>query len=120
MSAPATHVEDQLLDFAYGELSERDAQSVQAHLSSCSQCQASLDDIQGVRKVMSKLPPSNTRSPSSIRVGASPSTSTSSASPVSCEAFSVTNSWNSSGTPSAAPASPSPQETRLFTALRLR
>ncbi|MBX5481996.1 MAG: zf-HC2 domain-containing protein [Myxococcaceae bacterium] len=57
MSAPATHVDDLLLDFAYGELSEREAKAVQAHLSSCAQCQASLDEIQGVRRVMAKLPP---------------------------------------------------------------
>lgn len=56
MSALATHVEEQLLDFAYGELSDADARAVQAHLSSCAKCNAQLEEIQGVRKVMARLP----------------------------------------------------------------
>lgn len=58
MNRTATHVEDVLLDFAYGELPAEQTREVEAHLSSCAHCQAQLDDIQGVRKVMSKLPES--------------------------------------------------------------
>lgn len=56
MSTTAQHVEDLLLDFAYGELSAKDAAQVQSHLDGCAQCKASLEEMQGVRKVMSHLP----------------------------------------------------------------
>ena len=56
MNASTSHVEDRLLDFAYGELAESDARAVKSHLEACPQCQAQLDDIQGVRRVMSALP----------------------------------------------------------------
>ena len=54
---PATpHIEDKLLDFAYGELPVGEAQAVQEHLNGCPACAQSLDSIQGVRRVMSRLP----------------------------------------------------------------
>ncbi len=57
MSQLATHVEDRLLDFAYGELSAAEAKDVQSHLDACAQCRGELADIQGVRRVMSTVPP---------------------------------------------------------------
>jgi hypothetical protein len=56
MSQTAPHEEERLLDFAYGELSEKERREVQSHLSACGDCRASLQDIQGVRKVMSAAP----------------------------------------------------------------
>ncbi len=56
MNPTTPHVEDILLDFAYGELSEEQARSVQAHLDACERCADALRDIQGVRRVMAKLP----------------------------------------------------------------
>ncbi|MGA9522691.1 MAG: zf-HC2 domain-containing protein, partial [Myxococcaceae bacterium] len=56
MNPTAPHVEDLLLDFAYGELSEEEARAVRVHLDGCEPCADALRDIQGVRRVMAKLP----------------------------------------------------------------
>lgn len=56
MSPATPHVEDRLLDFAYGELAAAEAREVEAHLESCTDCRGALQGIQGVRKVMSRLP----------------------------------------------------------------
>ncbi len=56
MNPSTPHVEDRLLDFAYDELSESEAREVQAHLDGCAHCADALREIQGVRRVMAKLP----------------------------------------------------------------
>lgn len=56
MSQRAAHVEDSLLDFAYGELPPAEAAAVQRHLDGCADCRGQLEDIQGVRRVMSAAP----------------------------------------------------------------
>ncbi len=56
MTQRATHVEDSLLDFAYGELPPAEAAAVQRHLDGCADCRGQLEDIQGVRRVMSAAP----------------------------------------------------------------
>jgi Putative zinc-finger len=55
MNPAAAHVQDQLLDFAYGELSADQARGVEAHVSECPSCRQALDEIRGVRQVMAKL-----------------------------------------------------------------
>jgi hypothetical protein len=52
----ANHCEEKLLEFAYGELSPAEANSVEVHLSSCAHCSGALQSIRQVRKVMSQLP----------------------------------------------------------------
>lgn len=47
--------EDKLLDFAYGELPEAEARSVETHLAGCTRCAGSLESIRGVRRTMSLL-----------------------------------------------------------------
>jgi len=56
MKTDTPHIEDKLLDFTYGELPAADAQAVKAHLAACSACTQALASIQGVRRVMSRLP----------------------------------------------------------------
>ncbi len=56
MSQTAPHVEDRLLDFAYGELSDEEAAGVRGHLDGCARCRGQWEEIQGVRKVMSAAP----------------------------------------------------------------
>lgn len=56
MKQQAAHShEDKLLDFAYGELPEAEARSVEAHLAGCTRCAGSLESIRGVRRTMSLL-----------------------------------------------------------------
>jgi len=56
MNQQAAHShEDKLLDFAYGELPEAEARTVEAHLAGCARCAGSLESIRGVRKTMSML-----------------------------------------------------------------
>jgi hypothetical protein len=56
MKQPGPHIEDKLLDFTYGELAAADAQDVEAHLKGCPACQGALEAIEGVRRVMARLP----------------------------------------------------------------
>jgi hypothetical protein len=56
MSQPTPHVEDLLLDYAYGELPETHRREVASHLGGCPECALALEEIQGVRQVMSHLP----------------------------------------------------------------
>lgn len=56
MNQADPHVEDRLLDFAYGELPPPDLEVVQGHLKTCAACSDALAQIQGVRRVMSRLP----------------------------------------------------------------
>jgi hypothetical protein len=56
MKQTSPHIEDKLLDFAYGELPSGEAQAVEAHLLGCTACAGALESIQGVRRVMSRLP----------------------------------------------------------------
>ncbi|MDQ3265242.1 MAG: zf-HC2 domain-containing protein [Myxococcota bacterium] len=56
MKQQAAHShEDKLLDFAYGELPEAEARSVETHLAGCARCAGSLESIRGVRRTMSLL-----------------------------------------------------------------
>jgi hypothetical protein len=56
MNPGAAHVQDRLLDFAYGELSVDEAHAVEVHMAECPSCRAALEQIRGVRQVMAKLP----------------------------------------------------------------
>lgn len=47
--------EDKLLEFAYGELPEAEARSVEDHLKGCTRCASALESLQGVRRTMSQL-----------------------------------------------------------------
>ncbi|HZA14342.1 MAG TPA: zf-HC2 domain-containing protein [Myxococcaceae bacterium] len=55
MNARETHVQDRLLELTYGELSADEARAVETHVAECSSCRKALDEIRGVRRVMSKL-----------------------------------------------------------------
>jgi hypothetical protein len=48
-------VQDRLLELTYGELSADEARAVETHVAECSSCRKALDEIRGVRLVMSKL-----------------------------------------------------------------
>ena len=53
----ASHPErDLVLDLAYGELPEREARRLRAHLETCADCRAELERIEGTRRLMSALP----------------------------------------------------------------
>ena len=56
MKQPGPHIEDKLLDFTYGELAAAEAQDVEAHLQGCPTCREALESIEGVRRVMARLP----------------------------------------------------------------
>ncbi|MDC0708817.1 zf-HC2 domain-containing protein [Stigmatella sp. ncwal1] len=47
--------EDRLLDFAYGELSAKEALAVESHLEGCPRCREALASIRGVRSAFSQL-----------------------------------------------------------------
>jgi hypothetical protein len=49
-------IEDLLLDFVYGELTEGKAREVQQHLPTCPQCSGEVAKLTGVRTAMSALP----------------------------------------------------------------
>lgn len=55
MTARATHVQDRLLELTYGELSPDESRLVEAHVDECPSCREALEEIRGVRRVMSKL-----------------------------------------------------------------
>ena len=50
-------VREKLLDLAYGELPEREAALVEAHLAGCEACRAERDRIAGTRAAMRRLEP---------------------------------------------------------------
>ena len=56
MNPASQHLEGKLLDYAYGELSEGEAKTVEAHLRACPQCTDSLTVMKQVRRTMSQLP----------------------------------------------------------------
>ncbi len=56
MNPTGHQYEDKLLEFAYGELSARDAEAVEAHVKGCARCSEVLATIGGVRRTMQKLP----------------------------------------------------------------
>jgi hypothetical protein len=56
MKSAAHQYEDKLLEFAYGELPQHEADAVDAHVRGCSRCAHSLSEIRGVRATMAKLP----------------------------------------------------------------
>jgi negative regulator of sigma E activity len=54
---PSPHsYEEKLLEFAYGELPDHELRAVEAHLKGCARCTDALEEIRGVRRVMSALP----------------------------------------------------------------
>lgn len=48
--------EDKLLEFAYGELPQHEADAVDAHVRGCARCSQALTEIRSVRTAMSTLP----------------------------------------------------------------
>jgi len=50
-------IREKLLDLAYGELSRREARTVERHLEACQACRAELSRIRETRAAMSALPP---------------------------------------------------------------
>ena len=48
--------EDRLLEFAYGELPQHEADAVDAHVRGCAKCTQALTEIRSVRTAMSTLP----------------------------------------------------------------
>ena len=56
MKSAAHQYEDKLLEFAYGELPQHEAEAVDAHVRGCNRCSASLSEIRGVRATMAQLP----------------------------------------------------------------
>src|SRR5262249_16606024 len=57
MNQPAHRYEDKLLEFAYGELPDAEAKSVEAHVKGCARGAGQLEEIRGVRRQMSALAP---------------------------------------------------------------
>jgi len=56
MNPESKHVEEKLLDYAYGELGADDSKTVEAHLQSCPRCAEALTAMKRVRQTMSRLP----------------------------------------------------------------
>ncbi len=56
MNPESKHVEERLLDYAYGELGSDDSKTVEAHLQSCPRCADALAAMKRVRQTMSRLP----------------------------------------------------------------
>ena len=56
MKSAAHQYEDKLLEFAYGELPQHEAEAVDAHVRGCNRCSQSLSEIRGVRAAMARLP----------------------------------------------------------------
>lgn len=56
MKSVAHQYEDKLLEFAYGELPQHEAEAVDAHVRGCNRCSQSLQEIRGVRAAMARLP----------------------------------------------------------------
>ena len=56
MKSAAHQYEDKLLEFAYGELPQHEADAVDAHVRGCNRCAQSLSDIRAVRATMAQLP----------------------------------------------------------------
>lgn len=59
MKSAAHQYEDKLLEFAYGELPQHEADAVDAHVRGCTRCAHSLSEIRGVRATMARLPMEN-------------------------------------------------------------
>ncbi|HUL59154.1 MAG TPA: zf-HC2 domain-containing protein [Anaeromyxobacteraceae bacterium] len=49
--------QERLLDLAYGEISRREARSLEAHLAGCEACRAELERIRATRRAMAALAP---------------------------------------------------------------
>ncbi len=56
MKSAAHQYEDKLLEFAYGELPQHEAEAVDAHVRGCNRCSQSLCEIRAVRATMARLP----------------------------------------------------------------
>lgn len=56
MKSAAHQYEDKLLEFAYGELPQHEADAVDAHVRGCTRCSQSLSEIRSVRTTMAQLP----------------------------------------------------------------
>jgi hypothetical protein len=56
MNPESKHIEEKLLDYAYGELGSDEAKTVEAHLESCPRCADALIAMKRVRQTMSRLP----------------------------------------------------------------
>ena len=56
MKSAAHQYEDKLLEFAYGELPQHEADAVDAHVRGCDRCAQSLSEIRSVRATMAQLP----------------------------------------------------------------
>lgn len=56
MKNAAHQYEDKLLEFAYGELPQHEADAVDAHVRGCARCSQSLSEIRSVRTSMATLP----------------------------------------------------------------
>lgn len=56
MNPTSPHVEEKLLEYTYGELSEGDSKTVEAHLRACATCADSLRAMKQVRRTMAQLP----------------------------------------------------------------
>ena len=56
MKSAAHQYEDKLLEFAYGELPQHEADAVDAHVRGCARCSQALTEIRGVRATMAQLP----------------------------------------------------------------
>ena len=56
MKSAAHQYEDKLLEFAYGELPQHEADAVDAHVRGCTRCASSLSEIRSVRATMAGLP----------------------------------------------------------------
>lgn len=56
MKNAAHQYEDKLLEFAYGELSQHEAEAVDAHVRGCANCAEALAEIRSVRATMAALP----------------------------------------------------------------
>src|SRR5260370_3089238 len=56
MNPESKHIEEKLVDYAYGELKSDQAKTVEAHLESCPRCADALIAMKRVRQTMSRLP----------------------------------------------------------------
>ncbi len=56
MKSAAHQYEDRLLEFAYGELPQHEADAVDAHVRGCARCSQALSEIKSVRATMAALP----------------------------------------------------------------
>ncbi len=56
MKNAAHQYEDKLLEFAYGELPQHEADAVDAHVRGCARCSQALSELRSVRTAMATLP----------------------------------------------------------------